>query len=67
MDFYLKYAEHKGFYAYGVGFQRIRRVTGYLSDTVRMNNAKQVEAAEGIKHVGETSSKWMRFLNYSCF
>jgi ribonucleoside-triphosphate reductase len=35
----------------GVKFERIRRVTGYLSGTVdRFNNAKQQEVKERIKH-----------------
>ena len=35
----------------GVGFQRIRRVTGYLTGDVKMmNNAKQAEVGERVKH-----------------
>lgn len=35
----------------GVGFKHIRRVTGYLADDVKyMNNAKQAEVAERVKH-----------------
>lgn len=34
-----------------VKFQRIRRVTGYLTGTVeRWNNAKQAELADRVKH-----------------
>lgn len=34
-----------------VRFQRIRRVTGYLTGTVeRWNNAKQAELADRVKH-----------------
>lgn len=36
----------------GVGFQRIRRVTGYLTGDVKfMNNSKRAEVAERVKHV----------------
>ena len=35
----------------GVGFERIRRITGYLVGTVdRFNNAKQHEEADRVKH-----------------
>lgn len=34
-------------------FQRIRRVTGYLTGSVeRWNNAKQAELADRVKHIG---------------
>lgn len=37
----------------GVGFERIRRVTGYLSgDVRRFNNAKQCEEKDRVKHSG---------------
>jgi hypothetical protein len=37
----------------GIGFQRIRRVTGYLSGDVKfMNNAKRAEVAQRVKHIG---------------
>jgi hypothetical protein len=36
----------------GVGFHRIRRVTGYLTSDVKfMNNAKQAEVRDRVKHV----------------
>lgn len=36
-----------------VRFQRIRRVTGYLTGTVeRWNNAKQAELGDRLKHIG---------------
>ena len=35
----------------GVGFQKIRRVTGYLATTARMGNTKQKEVKERVKHV----------------
>lgn len=35
----------------GVKFDRIRRVTGYLSGTIdRFNNAKYAEQADRVKH-----------------
>lgn len=37
----------------GVGFERIRRVTGYLSgDVKRFNNAKRSEEKDRVKHDG---------------
>ena len=37
----------------GVGFERIRRVTGYLSgDVKRFNNAKRAEERDRVKHTG---------------
>ena len=37
----------------GVGFERIRRVTGYLSgDVKRFNNAKRAEEHDRVKHSG---------------
>ena len=36
----------------GVGFERIRRITGYLVGTLdRFNNAKRAEVSERVKHV----------------
>ena len=35
----------------GVGFERIRRITGYLLGTVdRFNNAKRAEEHDRVKH-----------------
>ena len=35
----------------GVGFERIRRITGYLSgDVKRFNNAKRNEEKDRVKH-----------------
>ena len=35
----------------GVGFERIRRITGYLVGTVdRFNNAKRAEERDRVKH-----------------
>ncbi len=37
----------------GVGFERIRRITGYLSgDVKRFNNAKRAEERDRVKHSG---------------
>ncbi|WP_418236805.1 anaerobic ribonucleoside-triphosphate reductase [Desulfovibrio sp.] len=35
----------------GVGFERVRRITGYLVGTLdRFNNAKRAEEADRVKH-----------------
>ena len=35
----------------GVGFERIRRITGYLvGDLSRFNNAKRAEVSDRVKH-----------------
>lgn len=37
----------------GVGFERIRRITGYLVGTTeRLNNAKRCEERDRVKHTG---------------
>lgn len=37
----------------GVGFERIRRVTGYLAgDVSRFNNGKRAEEKDRVKHSG---------------
>lgn len=37
----------------GVGFERIRRITGYLVGTLdRFNNAKKAEVHDRVKHTG---------------
>lgn len=37
----------------GVGFERIRRITGYLVGTTdRWNNAKKAEEQDRVKHTG---------------
>ncbi len=37
----------------GIGFERIRRVTGYLAgDVKRFNNAKRCEEKDRVKHTG---------------
>jgi anaerobic ribonucleoside-triphosphate reductase len=36
-----------------VGFERIRRITGYLAgDVKRFNNAKRAEEKDRVKHTG---------------
>lgn len=41
----------------GVGFERIRRITGYLVGTLnRFNNAKRVEESQRVKHGMEVKS-----------
>ncbi len=41
----------------GIGFERIRRVTGYLAgDIERFNNAKRAEEHDRVKHAGFTST-----------
>jgi len=38
-------------YGEGVGFERIRRITGYLVGTIdRFNNAKRAEVGDRVKH-----------------
>ena len=38
-------------YGEGIGFERIRRITGYLVGTVdRVNNAKRAEVNDRVKH-----------------
>ncbi len=37
----------------GIGFERIRRVTGYLAgDLKRFNNGKKAEECDRVKHTG---------------
>ena len=48
MDKELKKAKTVG---EGVGFERIRRITGYLVGTLdRFNNAKKAEVSDRVKH-----------------
>ena len=38
----------------GVGFERIRRITGYLVGTIdRFNNGKRAEERERVKHTAD--------------
>ena len=47
--------EHLG---QGVGFERIRRITGYLVGTLdRFNNAKRAEVRDRVKHSVVTEVK----------
>lgn len=39
----------------GVKFDRIRRITGYLSSTDNWNNAKQAELKDRRTHIGENN------------
>lgn len=42
----------------GVGFERIRRITGYLVGTTdRWNNAKRAEERDRVKHMGVKDKK----------
>ena len=42
----------------GVGFERTRRITGYLvGDLKRFNNAKRAEERDRVKHGGPTDEK----------
>lgn len=42
----------------GIGFERIRRITGYLVGTVdRFNDAKRAEERDRVKHSLEERSK----------
>lgn len=43
--------KEKSLYGEGVGFERIRRITGYLVGTIdRFNNAKLAEVNDRVKH-----------------
>ena len=43
--------ENKNMVGKNVGFERIRRITGYLTGTVdKFNNAKRFEESERVKH-----------------
>lgn len=42
----------------GVGFERIRRITGYLVGTLdRFNDAKRAEVGERVKHAVSREAK----------
>lgn len=46
--------ENKKMVGEGVGFERIRRITGYLVGTVeRFNDGKKAEEADRVKHTYE--------------
>ena len=43
--------DENGMVGEGVGFDRIRRITGYLAGTLdRFNSAKQAEVNDRVKH-----------------
>ena len=47
----VKVVNKSGLVGEGVGFERIRRITGYLVGTVdRFNNAKRAEVEQRVKH-----------------
>ena len=47
----VKVVNKNGLVGEGVGFERIRRITGYLVGTVdRFNNAKRAEVEQRVKH-----------------
>ena len=37
----------------GVGFERTRKITGYLAPVNRFNNAKRAELKDRVLHVGK--------------
>lgn len=46
--------ENKKMVGEGVGFERIRRITGYLVGTIdRFNDGKKAEEADRVKHTFE--------------
>ena len=46
-----QYNEEEIMIGEGVGFERIRRITGYLVGTLdRVNNAKRAEERDRVKH-----------------
>ena len=49
----MKTTKNKKTVGEGVGFDRIRRITGYLVGTTdRFNNAKKCEEPDRVKHTG---------------
>ena len=45
----------------GVGFERIRRITGYLVGTLdRFNNAKRSEVEDRVKHAISTEMETLK-------
>lgn len=47
----MKYKVENGNVGEGVGFERIRRITGYLVGTLdRFNNGKRAEVEDRVKH-----------------
>ncbi|MDR0751105.1 MAG: anaerobic ribonucleoside triphosphate reductase [Christensenellaceae bacterium] len=53
--------EHEGY----IGFERIRRITGYLVGTLdRFNDAKRAEEKERIKHVSKSATSDKKMAHY---
>ena len=51
IDLIYDYVKEKYFTGEGVGFERIRRITGYLVGTLdRFNNAKKAEVQDRVSH-----------------
>ena len=51
----------------GVGFERIRRITGYLVGTVdRFNNGKKAEERDRVKHTTEGIINKKEYANKTC-
>ena len=51
----------------GVGFDRIRRITGYLVGTVeRFNNGKKAEEKDRVKHTTEGILSKKKHANKTC-
>jgi anaerobic ribonucleoside-triphosphate reductase len=47
-----KVSEEERRFGEGIGFQRLRRITGYLVGTVdRWNNGKRAELSDRVKHL----------------
>lgn len=51
----------------GVGFDRIRRITGYLVGTVeRFNNGKKAEERDRVKHTTDEILNKKKYANKTC-
>ena len=51
----------------GIGFERIRRITGYLVGTLdRFNNAKRSEERDRVKHCGAHPVEGKLALTFAC-
>ena len=51
----------------GVGFERIRRITGYLVGTVeRFNNGKKAEERDRVKHTTDGILNKKKYANKTC-
>lgn len=47
--------QHKRTIGQGVGFERTRRITGYLSTVTRFCDSKLAELKDRVLHVGQAS------------